>query len=36
MAAGWLRHLAGEQVDVFSGGSEPAENAQSGRRRGDG
>jgi len=24
MAAGWLRHLAGEQVDVFSGGSEPA------------
>jgi protein-tyrosine-phosphatase len=25
MAAGWLRHLAGQQVDVFSGGSEPAE-----------
>jgi arsenate reductase len=24
MAAGWLRHLAGERVDVFSGGSEPA------------
>jgi protein-tyrosine-phosphatase len=24
MAAGWLRHLAGEGVDVFSGGSEPA------------
>jgi protein-tyrosine-phosphatase len=24
MAAGWMRHLAGEQVDVFSGGSEPA------------
>jgi arsenate reductase (thioredoxin) len=24
MAAGWLRHLAGAQVDVFSGGSEPA------------
>lgn len=24
MAAGWLRHLAGESVDVFSGGSEPA------------
>ncbi|MDY7101279.1 MAG: arsenate reductase ArsC [Actinomycetota bacterium] len=23
MAAGWLRHLAGEQVDVFSGGSNP-------------
>jgi protein-tyrosine-phosphatase len=25
MAAGWARHLAGNQVDVFSGGSEPAE-----------
>ena len=25
MAAGFMRHLAGEQVDVFSGGSEPAE-----------
>ena len=25
MAAGWMRHLAGEAVDVFSGGSEPAE-----------
>lgn len=25
MAAGWLRSLAGDQVDVFSGGSEPAE-----------
>jgi arsenate reductase (thioredoxin) len=24
MAAGWLKHLAGERVDVFSGGSEPA------------
>lgn len=24
MAAGWLRHLAGDVVDVFSGGSEPA------------
>jgi protein-tyrosine-phosphatase len=23
MAAGWLQHLAGEQVDVFSGGSNP-------------
>lgn len=23
MAAGWLRHLAGEAVDVFSGGSDP-------------
>ena len=25
MAAGWLRHLAGEAVEVFSGGSEPGE-----------
>ncbi len=25
MAAGFMRHLAGDQVDVFSGGSEPAE-----------
>jgi protein-tyrosine-phosphatase len=25
MAAGWMRHLAGASVDVFSGGSEPAE-----------
>jgi len=24
MASGWLRHLAGDLVDVFSGGSEPA------------
>jgi protein-tyrosine-phosphatase len=24
MAAGWLQHLAGDRVDVFSGGSEPA------------
>jgi protein-tyrosine-phosphatase len=24
IAAGWLRHLAGDRVDVFSGGSEPA------------
>ena len=23
MAAGWLRHLAGDQVEVFSGGSDP-------------
>jgi arsenate reductase (thioredoxin) len=23
MAAGWLKHLAGDRVDVFSGGSEP-------------
>lgn len=25
MAAGWMRRLGGEGVDVFSGGSEPAE-----------
>jgi protein-tyrosine-phosphatase len=25
MAAGWMRHLAGDQISVFSGGSEPAE-----------
>jgi arsenate reductase len=25
MAAGWLRHLAGDRVQVFSSGSEPAE-----------
>lgn len=25
MAAGWLRHLAGDRVDVYSGGSEPAQ-----------
>ncbi len=24
MAAGWMRHIAGDDVDVFSGGSEPA------------
>jgi arsenate reductase (thioredoxin) len=24
MAAGWMRHLAGDQVAVFAGGSEPA------------
>ncbi len=23
MAAGWLRHLAGDDIDVFSGGSSP-------------
>ena len=23
MAAGWLRHLAGDAVEVFSGGSDP-------------
>lgn len=25
MAAGWMRHLGGGAVDVFSGGSEPAD-----------
>lgn len=25
MAAGWMRYLAGDQVEVFSGGSEPAD-----------
>jgi arsenate reductase (thioredoxin) len=25
MAAGWLRHLAGDRVQVLSGGSDPAE-----------
>jgi len=25
MAAGWLRHLAGDRIEVYSGGSEPAE-----------
>lgn len=25
MASGWMRHIAGDEVDVFSGGSEPAE-----------
>jgi len=25
MAAGWMRHLSGDEIDVFSGGSEPAE-----------
>ncbi|MGN7190521.1 MULTISPECIES: arsenate reductase ArsC [unclassified Curtobacterium] len=25
MAAGWLRHLAGDRVDVFSAGSAPAD-----------
>lgn len=25
MAAGWLRQLAGDRVDVFSGGSDPAD-----------
>ena len=24
MAAGWMRHLAGDRIAVFSGGSEPA------------
>jgi arsenate reductase len=24
MVAGWMRHLAGDAVEVYSGGSEPA------------
>jgi arsenate reductase len=24
MAAGWMQHLAGDEVEVFSGGSDPA------------
>ena len=30
MAAGWLRHLAGGRLDVFSGGSEPADELNRG------
>ena len=30
MAAGWLRHLAGGRVGVFSGGSEPADSLNPG------
>ena len=26
MAAGWMRHLAGDAIEVFSGGSDPAAN----------
>jgi arsenate reductase (thioredoxin) len=29
MASGWLRHLAGDRVEVFSGGSEPAGSVNS-------
>lgn len=29
MAAGWLQHLAGDRVDVLSGGSAPAEQVNS-------
>ncbi len=36
MAAGWLRHLGGDRVTVYSGGSEPASADQPGRHRGDG
>jgi protein-tyrosine-phosphatase len=25
MAAGWLRHIAGDRIDVYTGGSEPAD-----------
>ena len=30
MAAGWARHLGGDRVEVFSGGSEPAESLDDG------
>jgi protein-tyrosine-phosphatase len=30
MAAGWLRHLSGDAVEVFSGGSEPASDVNQG------
>jgi protein-tyrosine-phosphatase len=30
MAAGWLRHLSGDAVEVFSGGSEPASDVNDG------
>jgi protein-tyrosine-phosphatase len=30
MAAGWLRRLTGDQVDIFTGGSEPAEELNRG------
>ena len=30
MAAGWMRHLAGDRIEVFSGGSEPAETLNRG------
>lgn len=30
MAAGWLRHLAGERVEVYSGGSAPAADIHDG------
>jgi arsenate reductase len=29
MAAGWMRHLAGDRVAVFSGGSDPADDANA-------
>jgi protein-tyrosine-phosphatase len=29
MASGWLRHLAGDSIDVFSGGSEPGSEVNS-------
>jgi arsenate reductase (thioredoxin) len=30
MAAGWMRHLAGDRVDVFTGGSDPADELNRG------
>lgn len=29
MAAGWLRHLAGDRIEVFSGGSAPADHTNT-------
>jgi arsenate reductase len=29
MAAGWLKHLAGDRVEIFSAGSEPADQVNS-------
>ena len=36
MAAGWLRHLAGDTVVVWSGGSEPTSEINPARRHGRG
>ena len=33
MAAGWLRHLAGDRVEVFSGGSEPADQVNAWKKQ---
>ena len=33
MAAGWLRHLAGDRIVVYSGGSEPVDQINPVRHR---